>query len=75
MRTLWSFNEVVEVLGGPARVARLAGGNNVAAVGVWRRRNQFPTKYYFVMRAALEDLGFQAPIELWGFYTAERESA
>jgi hypothetical protein len=68
MRTLWTFNEIVDALGGPTLTARVAGGNNVAAVGVWRRRNQFPCKYYPVMKAALETLGFKAPIELWSFY-------
>jgi hypothetical protein len=68
MRTLWTFNEIVDALGGPTLTARLAGGNNVAAVGVWRRRNQFPCKYYPVMKAALETTGLKAPIEFWSFY-------
>jgi hypothetical protein len=68
MHALWTIDEVIDALGGPALTARLAGGNNVAAIGVWRRRNQFPCKYYPVMKAALETLGFKAPIELWSFY-------
>jgi hypothetical protein len=70
MRTLWTFDEIVDALGGPTLTARLAGGNNVAAVGVWRRRNQFPCKYHPVMKSALETLGFKAPIEFWSFYIA-----
>ena len=68
MRTLWTFEEIVDVLGGPTLTARLAGGNKVQAVGVWRKRNKFPCKYHLVMKAALETLCFTAPSELWSFY-------
>ena len=68
MRTLWTIDEVIAALGGPTLTARLAGHNSVQAVGVWRRRNQFPCKYHPVMKAALETAGFKAPIELWSFY-------
>ena len=75
LRPIWTFNEVVEVLGGPVAVGRLTG-QTCAAVCNWRRhRGIFPRKYYFCMREALADEGYFAPISLWGFYgTSEATS-
>lgn len=71
---LWTFNDVVDVLGGPVAVGRLCGGQTCSCVCNWRSYNRmFPSKYYFVMRAALADEGYFAPISLWGFY-GTRES-
>ena len=68
LQPLWSFNDVVDALGGPVAVGRITG-QTCAAVCNWRRyRGLFPSKYYFVMKAALADRGFYAPISLWGFY-------
>jgi hypothetical protein len=68
LQPLWTFNEVVETLGGPVAVGRVTG-QTCAAVCNWRRyRGLFPSKYYFCMRAALADEGYFAPISLWGFY-------
>ena len=65
LRPIWTFNEVVEVLGGPVAVGRLTG-QTCAAVCNWRRhRGLFPSKYYFCMREALADEGYFAPISLW----------
>jgi hypothetical protein len=75
LRPIWTFNEVIEVLGGPVAVGRLTG-QTCAAVCNWRRhRGLFPSKYYFCMREALADEGYFAPISLWGFYgTSETTS-
>jgi hypothetical protein len=74
LQPIWTFNEVVEVLGGPVAVGRLTG-QTCAAVCNWRRhRGLFPSKYYFCMREALADDGYFAPISLWGFYGAETNS-
>jgi hypothetical protein len=69
LQQLDNFDEVVEALGGKAKVGALCEGQDTAAVCNWRRRRQrFPTKYYPVMRDELEKRGFEAPEELWGFY-------
>jgi hypothetical protein len=75
LQPIWTFNEVVDVLGGPVAVGRLTG-QTCAAVCNWRRhRGLFPSKYYFCMREALADEGYFAPISLWGFYgTSETTS-
>ncbi len=68
LKPLWTFNEVTDALDGPVAVGRITGQSG-AAVCNWRRyRGRFPSKYYFVMRAALADRGYFAPISLWGFY-------
>jgi hypothetical protein len=69
LQPLWTFKEVVDVLGGYVAVGRICGQSGGTAVHNWRRyRGLFPSKYYFVMRAALADEGYFAPISLWGFY-------
>jgi hypothetical protein len=68
LRPLWTFNDVVDALGGPVAVGRLTG-QSCACVCNWRSyRGLFPSKYYFVLKGALADRGFYAPISLWGFY-------
>ncbi|WP_338834765.1 hypothetical protein [Bradyrhizobium septentrionale] len=76
LQPLWTFNDVVDALGGPVAVGRITG-QTCAAVCNWRRyRGLFPSKYYFCMRAALADEGYFAPISLWGFYgTTENNNA
>jgi hypothetical protein len=73
LKPLWTFNAVVDALGGTGAVARLTGQRSSAAVSQWRRyRERFPSKYYFCMKAALADRGYFAPISLWGFYGSGR---
>jgi hypothetical protein len=75
MTPLWSFNDVLDALGGPSAVGRLTG-NPPSAVCGWRRaRNRFPPKYYFLMKSALEDKGYYAPLDLWGFVGEFKKSA
>jgi hypothetical protein len=70
MQPLWTFDSVVEVLGGEAEVSRLTGNASAAAVYNWRaKRNLFPPKHYFRMKEALREKGYYAPINLWGFST------
>jgi hypothetical protein len=70
MRALFDFDSVVTELGGPAAVGRLTG-NLSKAIYVWRsQRGRFPSKHYFVMKEALAEKGFIAPISLWGFTEA-----
>jgi hypothetical protein len=72
LKPLWTFNAVLDVLGGPGEVGKLTDQTS-AAVCNWRRlRGLFPSKYYFTMKAALADRGFYAPISLFGFHGTER---
>jgi hypothetical protein len=70
MTPLFDFDSVVRALGGPTAVGRLTG-NLGQAVCNWRsQRGLFPAKHYFVMREALAEKGFYAPISLFGFTEA-----
>ncbi|MBT1509484.1 hypothetical protein KIP88_03120 [Bradyrhizobium sp. SRL28] len=67
-RILKTFDAVVEELGGLAAVGQLCDNQDVAAVCNWKRRRQrFPTKYYKIMIAKLNEQGADAPDKLWGF--------
>ena len=66
MTVLTTFDEVLRVLGGPARVGRMTG-TNASCVCNWRsKRRRFPAKFYRGMQDALAERGFHAPKELWG---------
>ena len=67
---LWTFDEVVEALGGLKGVEELTGMTRATICNHRRERRIFPAKYYFCMKAGLEDRGFYAPISLWGFVRA-----
>ena len=76
MTPLWDLHSVVDVLGGPTLLARLTDTvSGAQAVSNWIQRGRFPPKHYFVMKEALADKGFFAPIELWGFTSAARRAA
>jgi hypothetical protein len=73
MTPLWDFDEVVKALGGPSAVGRLTN-NPASAVCGWRRTKKgaggtarFPPKYYWLIKFALEEKGFYAPLDLFGF--------
>jgi len=73
IRLLKTFDQVVDVLGGTGEVGRLTN-QDTSAVCNWRRRRQkFPTKYYFVLQEELAARGLTAPRTLWGFY--ERDTS
>jgi hypothetical protein len=73
LQQLDTFDEVVEVLGGKAEVGVLCDNQDTAAVCNWRRRRlRFPAKYYVVMQDELNRLGYEAPLDLWGFYRRDQ---
>jgi len=75
LQPLWTFDDVVDALGGPAAVGRITG-NPASGVCNWKRGHaRFPPKYYFVIKAALEDQGYYAPLDLFGFVGDFRRSA
>jgi hypothetical protein len=70
---LWTFDEVVDALGGLKGVEQLTG-MTAATICNHRRRQVFPSKYYFCMKVGLDDRGFYAPISLWSFVREPRPS-
>lgn len=75
MQPLWSFDDVVTALGGPAAVGRMTG-NPPSAVCNWRtKRQRFPSKYYVAMRDELSARGYYAPMGLWGQVALFRKTA
>jgi len=71
LKPLWTYDEVVDALGGSGKVGKLCDGQSSAAVCNWKRvRGVFPSWYYFTIKAALADRGYFAPISLFGFHGA-----
>ena len=70
---LWTFDEVVDALGGLKGVELLTGMTS-ATICNHRRKQVFPAKYYFVIKVGLEDRGFYAPISMFGFVREPRPS-
>lgn len=68
MRVLDQFEDVIDVLGGPAAVGRLCG-QATSAVCCWRKRNErFPCRYYWEIRAALQLRGCYPSSGLFNFF-------
>lgn len=66
MQKLSSFEDVVEVFGGPKLLAQLTR-NNTSAVWNWKmKRGRFPAKFYLSMSLELREQGYWAPPDLWG---------
>lgn len=66
MRKLSKFEDVVEVFGGPASLARMTD-NKTSAVWNWKmKRGRFPAKFYLSMNLTLREQGCWAPPDLWG---------
>jgi hypothetical protein len=77
LQPLWTFNEVLDVLGGPGAVGDICEGKSCACVCNWRSYNgKFPAKYYWDIKAALADTdpGYFAPISLFTFNNSEAHS-
>jgi hypothetical protein len=70
---LIEFNEVCKAVGGVGEVARLCRQKS-SAIGNWRRRKQFPSKYFFVIQTALEYVDCVASLHLFGFVRPHRMS-
>lgn len=71
MVQLSTVQEVIEHLGGLTAVGALTGCKS-GVVWNWKDRNAFPPNTYFVMHAALQYKGFDAPISLWGMREPEK---
>ena len=73
LKPLWKYDDVVAALGGRQGVAKITR-QPPHAVTAWRnKRGTFPTKYYFVLKVALADVGYWAPLSLFAFFTEATE--
>ena len=59
-------DDVIDALGGTARVARLFGCQ-MSAVSNWRAFNKFPPHTYKLIMRRLRQMGRTADISLWEF--------
>jgi hypothetical protein len=71
---LWTFDEVVDALGALKGVEQLTGMTAATICNHRRTRQSFPAKYYFCIKAGLEDRGYYAPISMFGFVREPRPS-
>ena len=72
---LWTYDDVVAALGGRNGVAKLTR-QPAHAVSAWQnKRGKFPTKYYLIMKCALEDAGYRVvpTVDLFGFFSEASE--
>jgi hypothetical protein len=66
--------EVIDVLGGTAATARIAG-RKAQHVTNWRASGKLPANTFLVLSAALRERGKEAPPSLWGITEPERVSS
>lgn len=64
MRTLHTSGEVIDALGGTAKVARLLG-RRMTVVSNWRASGGFPANTYLAFQDALGRIHAEAPAQLW----------
>jgi hypothetical protein len=63
---LTSFDDAYCALGEWEKISALTGKSR-SCIWNWRRLQQFPAKYYRVMRDALSEEGYVADMRLWDF--------
>ena len=62
---LHTVDAVVKALGGNTAVISLVGGVHISTVSNWKKAGKFPAKTHKVLKSALEQMGRDAPDELW----------
>ena len=68
---LTTVAEVIEQLGGPTAVGRIAGRSAQSVVN-WRAAEKFPADTFLILDAALKQRDLSAPPSLWGMLEPER---
>jgi hypothetical protein len=68
---LTTTSQVIEALGGSARVAVITG-RKVNAASNWLKFETFPSDTFLVMQQALMATGYTAPASLWAMVEPER---
>lgn len=75
MKNLTDAAQIVEVLGGPQRVAEMTRAKNVKAVWNWHGYfAAFPPNTYAVMIRELKRRGYTAPPSLWKMRGFEKQT-
>jgi hypothetical protein len=75
MQLLWKIEDCIEVLGGTAAVARLTD-KSMSHVSNWKRDyGRFPPKYYRIIQMALDERGYVASDDVYGFVGHFNKSA
>jgi hypothetical protein len=75
MKNLTDPVKIVEVLGGPQKVAEMTEAKNTKAVWNWHGYFEaFPPNTYAIMIEALERCGYTAPPYLWKMRGYERRA-
>lgn len=65
-----AIDEVIEALGGPAKVAELCGVGT-SAVSNWKARGRIPPEKFFIFERALAGTDKRADPSIFGFEPAE----
>lgn len=74
MRRLQSVHQVVTILGGPTAFARKLGLQRQSAIN-YVAQGKIPSKFYFVVAAELEALGYRAAMRVFSFVEPAPEIA
>lgn len=72
--SLKTSDEVIDALGGTARVAELTH-RLPQSVSNWRKAGRLPSDTFLIISGALKSKGMAAPPSLWGIVEPERRSA
>lgn len=74
IRRLHTVDDILDVLGGNEKVAKLTG-HKAKAVSAWRHVLEgLPSKTYVVLKHALREKGCEAPDELWGMLPTKEDA-
>lgn len=66
--------QVIDALGGPAKVAEITGRKYSAAWN-WKGSKALPANTYLLLKSALAERGLQAPASLWRMAEPQDEGA
>lgn len=73
MEKLASASDVIDALGGTAKVRALTGRKHAQSVSNWRKSDRLPPDTFVVMSAELKRLGKAAPGSLWQMVEPEHD--
>lgn len=65
MEQLQTASDVIDALGGTAKVQALTGRKYAQSVSNWRKSDRLPPDTFVILSAELERLGRNAPPSLW----------
>jgi len=78
LKTLHTVADIIDALGGPTATGRLVDMPGAAACN-WRNPDRgpskIPPKYYWTIKCALSDRGYDASLDCFGFHGTFQKSA